>query len=327
MITAVLNRFESNEAEVRLEAADAFSGFAFAVLSHPRDARGELVVPLSHSLRSHVGSAFTKYNEDNKAHRLMTLSMAPLGCSDTPLFAQEVIRALVVLANVIVIMGPDVFTDKASLKLVFKMLEHRESRKLRSMRLLHALIWQCLVWAFTELRVKEPPSSKVRRKALELVKQERRNGVATMLINSLLGPPLMHVSPKTKHHNVQESVAVLRSMTEDGDAVRAEARAILSRLTSAIGSAPTPPSTPAVDGNFFGGGMLAKELFDGTILRASDERLLTLLQTLAQFSTERVRPLTEPEIVESWDGLIEAWTALVKKDIVGCREPFAHPVR
>lgn len=73
--------------------------------------------------------------------------------------------------------------------------------------------------------------------------------------------------------------------------------------------------------------MLAKELFDGTILRASDERLLTLLQTLAQFSTERVRPLTEPEIVESWDGLIEAWTALVKKDIVGCREPFAHPVR
>lgn len=313
--------------EVRLEAADALSGFAFTFLSHPPDARQELVGPLRNPLRSHVGAAFTKYNKDHKAHCLMTLSMGPLGTDDTPASARGVVRALIVLASVIVIMGPDVFTDKACLKLVFKTMERPESRKLQSIRLLHALIWRCLVWAFAELRVKEPPSSKVRRNALEVVKQERRHGVATTLITSLLGASSLHDSPQAEHHNVKESVAVLRSMAEDRDSVRAEARTILSRLTSAIGSAPTPPSTPAADGKFFGGGILVKELFDGTILRASDERLSTLLPALVQSSVERVRPLTEPEIVESWDGLIEAWTTLVKKEILDCQDSFAHPVR
>ena len=253
-----------------------------------------------------------------------------LGLSDKLSPVRGVMRILIALASIIAIMGASVFTHKAILKLVFKTLELPESRTLRSIRQLHALIWRCLVWAFMELRADEPPSSKVRRNAFNTVKQERRHGVATVLMTYLLGPPLAHSAQgnpsNTISLEVQESIAVLRGMAEDRDSVRAEARAVLSRLTSAIGSAPTPPSTPAPDGTFFGEGILVRELFDGTILRASDEQLSTLLPTLVRPSAERIRPLTEPEIVGNWDGLVAVWSMLVKKDILARLAGFTYPV-
>ena len=144
MLSLVLKRLGLDEVQIRLEAADALSGFTFALLSHPPDARKDLVGPLSDSLRSYVGSAFTKFKANPEAHCFVTSVMGKLESGDTVASARGVIRNLIALASVIVIMGPKVFTDKATLTLVFKTLEHPESRKLQSIRLLHALIW-CII--------------------------------------------------------------------------------------------------------------------------------------------------------------------------------------
>lgn len=327
LIAPVFKRLGSDEDQVNLEAADAFSGFAFALLSHPQDARKGAASLLREPLQSRIGLAFTKNPEGPS---FVASIFGRLGPGDMFTSTRGIIRALIALANVVVIMGSDAFSHKATLTLIFKTLEHPQGRKLISVRLLHALVWQCLVWAFKELRAKEPPSSKIRRHAFKTIKQERRHGVAAILIASILAPSAAHDPQgdpsRTTHHDVEDSVTVLRGMAEDRESVRAEARVVLSRLTSAIGSAPTPPSTPAPDGKFFGDGILAKELFDSTILRASNERLSTLLPTLVEISTERVRPLTEPEIVGSWDGLVEVWITLVKKEILASQGTFSHPV-
>ncbi|KZT73902.1 hypothetical protein DAEQUDRAFT_808069 [Daedalea quercina L-15889] len=326
MFPSVLNHLKSDAEHIRTEAVYVLNSFAFAMLSHEPDMRKDLVGPLRRPLQSFISVATGKHVKPaHDTNNFVASFMRSLEHKDTSL-TQGIVQAQLVLAGVIAILGPEVFTHKASIKFVLKASAPLARHKLQPVRILHTLVWKCFVWALSEMKrggdgaPSEPSASKTWSGALEVVKQERRNGVGAALISLLLGAPDTHhphdEPANAKSQKVGEAVAVLRGMTEDRDSVRSEARTILSRLTSAIGSAPTPPSTPASDGRSFGNGLLVKELFDGTILRMDTNRLPAALTELSQFSTEKIRPLTEAEIVGSWDGLVETWLVLVKKDVL-----------
>ncbi|KAH9841456.1 uncharacterized protein C8Q71DRAFT_700943 [Rhodofomes roseus] len=328
----VIKRLSSDVDHIRTEAVYALSGFAFAVVSHDQDTRRMSVGPLRRPLQNSIDAADGKQaSPSSKTRNLVTTVMALLGSGDKPAPTQHVVRAQVILASAIAISGAEIFTHKASLKLVLKVSAETARHNRRSVRIVHALVWRCLVWAFAELQREsdagntQKPLRKIRNSVLEVIKQERRDGIGAALISTLLGSPLTHGDPLAKQKNVGEAIAVLRSMAEDSANVRAEARAILSRLTSAIGSAPTPPSTPATEGRSLGEGIIVKELLDGTIQRMSEEQLAKALPELTQFSVEGIRPLMEAEIVASWDKLVESWMALVKKDVLGSQGVFSAP--
>ncbi|KAH9936203.1 uncharacterized protein B0H18DRAFT_1113630 [Fomitopsis serialis] len=325
ILPSVLNQLASDSELVRTEAAHALGSFAFAALSHDTDAHRMSEGPLRRSLQTFIDAATSKQSmisEDVK--NLVASFTRSLGPGDTP--TRTLVWRQVIIASIIATLGSEVFTHKASLKLIIKTLGQIKQRKLQVLRLMHALVWRCLVWAYAELQRRDVPGhsrispAKVRDGALELIKQEQRDGIGAALISTLLcSPPLNRTqgdSAHAKHQDVTEAVAVLRKMASDRASVRAEARAILSRLTSAIGSAPTPPTTPATDGRSLGEGIVVKELFDGTILRVDVERLSTMLPELVPFSVEKIRPLTEAEIVGSWDALVEIWKILVKEDVL-----------
>ncbi|KAG5644893.1 hypothetical protein DXG03_007445 [Asterophora parasitica] len=63
---------------------------------------------------------------------------------------------------------------------------------------------------------------------------------------------------------------------------------------------------------------ISELLFDGTLLEATAGRVEDVVRSLAEVKIDRIRQLSEEELVFHWDGLVETWTDSMEKDL---REP------
>ncbi|PCH40214.1 hypothetical protein WOLCODRAFT_16369 [Wolfiporia cocos MD-104 SS10] len=150
---------------------------------------------------------------------------------------------------------------------------------------LHIVVWKCLVWTFARLK----------------------QSIAT---------------GQKDPEDLDHAISILNEMIEHKDpSVQEDGKVVLVRLVSAVGST---QSTNPHEGSHMESpyGIIATELVNGKILNEDGERMTPLMRSLVQTNAEPVRPLTEAEIAQQWDVLLELWITCVRRQIRIACHPF-----
>ncbi|OSX59750.1 hypothetical protein POSPLADRAFT_1048228 [Postia placenta MAD-698-R-SB12] len=112
-------------------------------------------------------------------------------------------------------------------------------------------------------------------------------------------------------------LAVAKRMVEDEDEiVHAEGKSVLLRLVSAIGTSTIQSSTTSIVISKEHGcpeDILVEELLDGTVLKADEEHLSTIITTTGKLDVTCIRQYAEVEIVQHWSSLLEIWLSCVRR--------------
>ncbi|EED86088.1 predicted protein [Postia placenta Mad-698-R] len=112
-------------------------------------------------------------------------------------------------------------------------------------------------------------------------------------------------------------LAVAKRMVEDEDEiVHAEGKSVLLRLVSAIGTSTIHSSTTSIVISKEHGcpeDILVEELLDGTVLKADEEHLSTIITTTGKLDVTCIRQYAEVEIVQHWSSLLEIWLSCVRR--------------
>lgn len=319
----VLARLESTSSELRHGAASALTGYAYILLSC------DFPVPegLRDSIRSHVGAFVDLCHMRAKSSsqsqpQLSTLIVSALESNCQQTVGRGPSWACVVLASLVILSDRQCFTHTRTIRLIVRSLAHSKRHQQRSVRVLHAWVWRCLVWAIGRIRSTDPVPNflkggiaDVRISACKIVQQEHRYGVGMALAAYLLSLPSGDAlfGDQLLSSTV---LAVAKRMVEDEDEiVHAEGKSVLLRLVSAIGTTTIQSSTTSIIINECGcpEDTLVKELLDGTVLRADEEHLLTIIATTGKLDVTCIRQYAEVEIVQHWGSLLEIWLSCVRR--------------
>lgn len=320
----VLARLESTSSQLRHAAASALTGYAYTLLSC------DFPVPegLRDSIRSHVGAFVDLCHMRAKSSsqsqpQLSTLIVSALESNCQQTVGRGPSWACVVLASLVILSDRQCFTHTRTIRLIVRSLAHSKRHQQRSVRVLHAWVWRCLVWAIGRIRSTDPVPkflkgsiADVRISACKIVQQEHRYGVGVALAAYLLSLP-----PGDALFGDQllssTVLAVAKRMVEDEDEiVHAEGKSVLLRLVSAIGTSTIQSSTTSIVISKEHGcpeDILVEELLDGTVLKADEEHLSTIITTTGKLDVTCIRQYAEVEIVQHWSSLLEIWLSCVRR--------------
>jgi hypothetical protein len=314
LLPSVLENLSSESVECRLQAGHALGGFVLAkmnllsVSGYPQ----ELVVRM---LRVFVEGQSLKQQSSQTQH-LPSLMVDALSTIDSAT-TKGPSWGMVVLASLIVLSDASVFFHAQSIKFAIKSLRHASRHKNQDICAAHAVVWRTLVWAFSrvspELIVrrrndsgKKDDPDVTRDNVLKTISQELKGGIGIALVTSLLGS-----SDSEASTDVSRALIVIKEMVSGKNyADHREAILLLNRIVSAIGS---PLTGRARDDEWLENIDLSRGLFDGTIIDTGLDNLGTALSSLGDVKVDRVRQLSETELLHHWNDLIAIWIEGVEK--------------
>jgi hypothetical protein len=213
---------------------------------------------------------------------------------------------LAVLASLIVLSGPSLYSNSIALRFILQSLEMALMHRRSVVRSLHSHVWKCFVWTFGQMLF-SPENTDLAStlSALYVIKQELGRGVGTALTTVLLGSPDWHSAPVSGQGNdtVSQALSVIQAMVRtDCKHTRKEGFVLLRALTTGIDDANIKRWAPeSVDD------VLALALFNGTIIRADWERLPSIIRSISTFPEPAVRRLRERDIALHCEILLDIW--------------------
>lgn len=251
--------------------------------------------------------------------------------------------ALVVISSLIVLSDASFFLHSRCLKLVIPVLSKLSaSKRGKGVQELHPVVWKCIVWAFARLREAErlakAGQSQPLEKAVDMKsvyhfsRQDTRGDIGVAVVATLLWRPDQgngSIDPTkrgsnevSKEQEVQDiedvgnALGVVKDMLKNPDRqVRELGKKILVRMLSGIG-VPTlveNPEPSKVTMQDWYNAFLVPQLFDNSILSSSQANLLTIANQVSGVDVGIVSRLSESEVSQHWDELLEIWVGLVSR--------------
>ena len=309
----MLENLCSESIECRSQAGHALGGFVLAKMNFPSapDYPHGVVV---RTLRGFVEEESLKQHSSQSPHLpgLVVDALSAIGSPAT----KEPSWAVAILASLVVLSDASLFFHAQSVKFVIMSLRHASRHKNRDVRAAHAVVWQTLVWAFSRL----PPepivqqndggklgdSNVTRENVFRTIIQELKGGIGIALVTLLLGS-----SDAEQSADVSRALIVIKEMVSGQN--RADPREgvlLLNRIVSAIGS---PFTTEAWDVERHRNIEPSRGIFDGTMIDATLNNLGSALSSLGDVKVDRVRQLSETELLHNWNDLIAIWIDGVEK--------------
>ncbi|KAI0061441.1 hypothetical protein BV25DRAFT_1992141 [Artomyces pyxidatus] len=237
------------------------------------------------------------------------------------------IWALVLIANLAVLLGDAVFAEAGMLRLSIMNIHKARAHHHR----LVPHVWRTLIWAFGRLRetlaFAGEDDDEVMQKveiAFQVVRQELTGGVALSLVGTLLGSAAADVPSAHVKWGVERAVEVIKSLLEHtSGSARAEGRRILAWVVGGVGVA-AEDAIPAEE--WRDESMLSQVLFDGSLLRADTKRLPGLVRSMKTVGIEHLRRLSEDEILCNWESLLSCWQVVVQQTLDVTADDTTEPL-
>lgn len=212
---------------------------------------------------------------------------------------------LTVVASLIIICGPLIFSDAHTLDFVLGAMANGLTHDATVVRSLHPLVWRCFVWVYARM-LSEPEGIDVswENLAFRALKQELwgRTGIAVtgiLLHTRSTGPSASSVR---EDRRVTQAFAIISGMVQSKCArAKKEGIALLRAVTM-----PTASLTDICLFKQFDD-MAPMVLFDGTIVNASCDVLPDIQRKISQFTVDRVCPLTDVEITLYYETIFDGW--------------------
>ncbi|KAH9949823.1 hypothetical protein B0H21DRAFT_819758 [Amylocystis lapponica] len=304
---------------MRNQACNALGGFAFALGCLPNSdlhARVSSVVVAHLTAASATSSASDRPNTPSKDSALVRTLRTTLSAKEPSHAAQGPVWAWLVLAHLIVMLGPAVYTNTKVARQVtaLAVLGMRHTRS--SVRALGSLIWRCMTWAYFRpplVRLEDEESdAEVDEGETELDDEDGVEnglgevwkvvqsivdmgaGVATL--GALLG------GESTRRVALRRSLSVLRVMSKRGGQTCKDALDAASRLVSLAPEQEWRPLKLLVPGLFSAlPGLLTAEY------KTLSATVRPLFEDCPQL--EDIRSLTKEELGIEWvfQGLLDIW--------------------
>ncbi|KZT11922.1 uncharacterized protein LAESUDRAFT_746712 [Laetiporus sulphureus 93-53] len=318
ILPLVLAGILSSSTRVQTHAADALGAYVLALSSCMSSSYEHVRNVIKYHVSTFIEAAAKKLKGPRPLSDFLARTIQTSG-KDAAGYRQP--WAFVTLSCIITLSEENTFTHEPTLQLVIELLNVSAHPKRLITTFLHRCVWRCLVWALSH--IEQQAESTQRRKgistdrthrAFQFVNQEHRGEIPILLIDTLMNSAAESSRSHTTTPEARELSKVLEvvnaSVNDKDDPVHMQGRAILARLTSAIGS-----SSVAVQDHVRLPKTLVAELFDGTILHSNKEQLNALAANFALPDVTVLLQLTEAEIIQNWDALLDIWMQCVRRSI------------
>ncbi|KAJ8691815.1 hypothetical protein PTI98_011346 [Pleurotus ostreatus] len=289
---------------LRVQACHALGGFAYAVASMERC-----------QLHTRISTTVADFFTEGIPPLIRTLRTTLLA-TEPQHPAQGPSWALCVLANLIVLIGPALYTSARLERSVRAMLAVGMRTKRSSVRAVLCLVWRCLAWVYFQPPLLPDPDSEseveeeddddafkkpdVRGTFWDLISTYKDMGCGVNLIYALLS------DPNTRdEERLERAFAMLKAMLKRGGTTREEAMLVLRRLCSSDAEADA-------DG-FDMKRMLPPSLFSANpgLLSVDYKNLATVVKPMFGdcLQVDDITPLTHEELAREsiLDELLEIW--------------------
>ena len=226
--------------------------------------------------------------------------------------------SLTVVASFIILIDRFIWKTPRALKLLVNAIALFAGHRKSNIRKAHPEFWRMLIWAFSRLPAgTQPPNSQesgdtdalrsVRESAYSFLLQERKHGLLTSVVGSLLRPCNGEVR---SHADVKKAVGnVLDLIISDDVSSRDDGMQLLGRMLGDMGRLPHRHGDGDGEGDQQPTISFSWSLIDGSAANtiAKDIRVLPF-----KLDFQQIPPLTEEEIVAHWDELFGLWTAAAR---------------
>ncbi|KAF9465829.1 hypothetical protein BDZ94DRAFT_1253286 [Collybia nuda] len=312
LLPSILDCLVSDSVDCRMNAVTSLCGFGLAKVNsltssaYPHDRVADAV----HAFIS-LQTSRSETSQDEPS--LPSMVKTSLSGRTNPAWALTVIAAIIVLLDYSLFLRP------GSIKFCLNNLAYVASHEYSDVAALHSHIWRILVWALLRIpfdiewshvkRAKSKGDPRV--SASKVVAQMLRGGVGTALASSLLGASNDTMNPGMASDNIMKALEVVREMVAGKSGSNPEeGLLLLSRLVSTIGTA--SHSTTVTVEEWEKNHLPSTSLLNGTVLHSTVKKLGSVVRGMEVVKIDRVRPLSEAEIVTNWDSLVTIWASSVK---------------
>lgn len=313
ILPSILDCLISDSVDCRTNAALALSSFGLTKLSalmssdYPHD-------KIIDTIHSFIRLQTLRNDSSQDEPSLPSITKDSLSGSNRPTWVLTVLSAMIVLLD------DSLFLHPRSIKFCLNHLAHVASHEYSDVAAIHPHIWRIMVWAFSrmphEIDVKRNHMRQNKSKkdprfaAFKVVAQVLNGGVGIALTSALLGASEDDTIPSVASNNVSKALSVVEEMVAGkSGSDPEEGLLLLNRLVSAIGTA-SQSIVPAEEWekNHFP----STKLLDGTILHSNVKKLGRVVRNIEVVKMDRVRQLSEEEIIGHWDALAIIWAKSVR---------------
>ena len=210
-----------------------------------------------------------------------------------------------VLASLIVLCGPSIFSERYTLEYVLDTLENLLVHKDPVVRALHPCLWRCLVWVYARM-LADPDDlySSAVDLALCAVKQELDRGMGIAVTGVLLcgRDPSISTTHPSEDIRLKHALSIIQCMVQsECTQMKKDGVALLRAITTTNSSASDRGSSKGLDD------LLPVILFDGTALSAQWSELPTIIRGIPRFTVDDISPFTETQVGIYFEGLFDGW--------------------
>jgi hypothetical protein len=319
LLPTILPHLTSLSPVLRDAAVDALSAFALAVLHHPTSPPA----PLFEHMEAFVNNQTSRRKSADASQRLPAVMEAALADHSEEQPGTGRAWAVSVLASIVVLSGPGLFSQPRLIKLLGRALSalsmDERGRRIREPQDLarHAGVWRCIIWAFAGLprRGARTPDETAdasadddrgtRDKAFLFVKSNSglHTGIGTSLVTCLL--ERCPDEAGCEYADIEKVCEVVHDMLQSPiKSTRREGQRMLLHFLDGVGPASAEQEwnrTRLVPRNL----LVARCLGAGDSSRLDEDHV----------QLEEVRKLEQSEVATGWATLMRLWTTCVQSSL------------
>lgn len=321
IISSVLANLTGPTLTLRSQACNALGGFVLGYTSIP-------ATPNHSRVSAIVASFLLNPTESKRSPTKTPVESAIVRTLRTTLLAvdpqhaaQGPVWALVVLAEVIVLLGPTLCTNRKLLRIVRALLSLTMRHKKSSIRVLSAIVWRCLTWAYFQPPYPPDPEEDDDSPEEKEEKKDVREEFWKLVISyvdigngvSMIAAALGNENPANREdteEDLQRIVEVLTNMVDRGGKLCREALVLMNYLVTYEGDTD--------NSEWLSEKLLVPSLFSSLhgLLAADYKYLVDSVKPILEEcpSAHDLRTLTRDEITKDWmfTALLDIWKEAVR---------------
>ncbi|KAH8115144.1 hypothetical protein DFH11DRAFT_1726577 [Phellopilus nigrolimitatus] len=222
---------------------------------------------------------------------------------DDPDYVQNATFALNVIASLIVLSGPVLFTRGEPLRTLIQGIEKATKEKYTEINVLHAATWRCLVWSYAQIPVWGIAALDEDRaeRAFVTVRQELKGDVGVALAGCLLE----RASAERPLHLTHKAAGLVLALAQDSIRYKV-AVVLLRRLLAGVLN-----DSDATTYSWSGACVVPTWLSDGSLMGLSGKKIKKAVLDVPMLDITTVPIFEEAELRETWETLLYAFQAAV----------------
>lgn len=305
LLPSVLNHLLLESTNIRLLASVVLIKLAALLIKEPegisKEDRGTASTHIFDFLH---GQAFLSKKQDDGKTFIQAVQVA-LKIDVQASSGNNSIWMVSVLASLVVLCGPSIFSERYTLQYVLDALENLLVHRDAVVRALHTCVWRCLVWVYAQMLANpDDLNSSVVDLALCAVKQELGRGMGIVVASVLLcgrDPSISTTHPR-EDIRLKHVLSIIQCMVQSECAqMKRDGVALLRAITATKSSVGDCGSSKGL------ADILPVILFDSTATSAQWCELPTIIRGIPRFTVDDIFPFTETQVSVYFEALFDGW--------------------